>query len=136
MKEYNCNFYEIDFYDSFLEDPIVTGNNMTIRARDIILLTGLLTKPTVTITPIAECLLHFDGVRRSEKKMYEYIGDPAEGKFADPYVLFDGPFEQTPGELEHFEMEGVIEKPAAWIAWDIEASAFRLEIPNDVEIPE
>lgn len=136
MKEYKCNFYEIDFYDSFLEQPTINGNSMTIRARDVILLTGLLTKPKVTVTPIDECILYFEGVRRSEKKMYEYIGDPAEGNFADPYVIFDGPFEQFTEEPEHFEMEGVIEKPPAWVAWDIEALVFRLEIPDDVVIPE
>lgn len=136
MKEYKCNFYEIDFYDSFLEEPQITGNDMTIRARDVILLTGLLTKPKVSVTPVSECLLHFGGVQRSEKKIYEYIGDPAEGNFAEPYVVFDGPFAQTGDEPEHFEMEGVLEKPPSWVAWDIEAATFRLEIPDDVEIPD
>lgn len=136
MKEVQCNFYEIDFYDSFLGEPQIVQNTMTIEARDIILLAGLLFKPRVEVVPISECELYFEGVRRSEKKLYEYVGNPADGRFADPYTIFDGPFEQTAGELEHFEMEGVILQPRAWIAWNIEAATFRLRVPNNTVIPE
>ena len=138
MKEYRCNFYELDFYDSFLDNPVIDGGHMTVRARDVILLTGLFTRPKLTATSLPECRLHFYGVSRSERKVYRYIGDPAEGSFAKPFVESDGPFPPVPitEELEHFDMEGVVEEPASWVVWEIEAQSFRLEIPDDVEIPE
>lgn len=137
MKEYRCNFYELDFYDSFLENPVIDGNYMTIRARDVILLTGLFDKPKISATMLTECLLHFHGVIRSERKVYRYVGDPADGSFAKPYPEVDGPFPyvQIEGEPEHFDMEGVVEEPASWVVWEIEAQLFKLEIPDDVEIP-
>ncbi len=137
MKEYRCNFYELDFYDSFIEEPVIDGGHMTIRARDVILLTGLFTKPKLTATALAECLLHFSGVSRSERRVYRYIGDPADGSFAQPFVESDGPFYvNAADEPEHFDMEGVVEEPASWIVWEIEAQSFRLEIPDDVVIPD
>lgn len=136
MKEVQCNFYEIDFYDSFLSEPHIVDNTMTIEARDVILLAGLLFKPKMIVTPISECVLYFEGVQRSEKKIYEYVGNPADGRFAEPYTLFDGPFPQTNNEVEHFEMEGVIMQPKAWVAWNIEAASFCLRVPEDTAIPE
>lgn len=136
MKEVQCNFYELDFYDSFLGEPQIVANTMTIEARDVILLAGLLFKSKMVVVPIAQCELYFEGVQRSEKKIYEYIGNPADGRFAEPYTVFDGPFEQTGSNPEHFEMEGVIMQPKAWIAWNIEAASFRLRVPENTAIPE
>lgn len=139
MKEFRCNFYELDFYDSFIEKPTIDDNgHMSVRARDVILLTGLFTKPRLTATPLGECMLHFYGVSRSERRVYRYIGDPAVGEFAKPFMEYDGPFPRIAGnaEPEHFDMEGVLEEPASWIVWEIEAQSFRLEIPDDVEIPD
>ncbi|MGB3695595.1 MAG: hypothetical protein WA865_17405 [Spirulinaceae cyanobacterium] len=73
--------------------------------------------------------LIFQGVRKSERFIYEYYIDSGGKQKGKPgRKVIDGPFIEPNEDVEAFVIEGVLKQPWAWISWDIESVSFELEV--------
>lgn len=72
----------------------------------------------------------FEGVVRSERTVFEYIGDSVQGQFKNARKVKDGPFPHNNEAHFIFGLEGVLEKPMSWVDWEIECTSLSLEVPN------
>ncbi len=72
----------------------------------------------------------FEGVVRSERTLFEYIGDPVQGQFKSAQKVIDGPFSHNNEAHLIFGLEGILEKPVSWVDWEIECVSFSLEVPS------
>jgi hypothetical protein len=79
---------------------------------------------------LPQCRLVFEGVKKSERVIYEYLTDEKTPGIKPSYVVVDGPFsnplEENPSAT--YSLEGILKKPLAWVDWTIESNSFYLEI--------
>ncbi|GEM_PF-1314738 len=133
----NGYFDEIELWDTaYFGNPIITDNTIIIPTRNITLYEGHPLNHTGNRMLLPEGKLCFSGVRRSERDIAEYIGDPKSGKgFKPAYKIIDGLFTKVDRPVTNFWIEGISENPSAWITWEIESVSFCLKIPEITENP-
>src|SRR5215831_2185766 len=124
-------FEKIFSSDCRLSDPKIIERRLVICIRGIGVIEG---------HPLFEKLGHgairyfrtghfiFDDVQSSIRKLTDFIGDPADRKFSNPYILNDGPFPKSSMTTQVFRFEGMPEPPHAWVDWTVIAASFTLEI--------
>lgn len=123
------NYYDaIHPTECFLEEPQISGGTMVIPARNIGIFPGHPLNSASTPIFLAQCRLVYTGVKSSVRTIHEYAGDPKQDGFMPPRTVHDGPFISTSGQTKLFELEGTLERPFAWVDWDIESTTFHLEI--------
>lgn len=136
-----CDYFDlIDFSDGVdLDKPIIQGNMMIIPARHVSLLQGHPLNPTNKPLLLDMCRLIFEGVQESAQRIYEYAGDPRHDGFRKPYVMA-GQFtpDASSKNWHHFELEGVLNDPLAYVEWQIACESFCLEVEpaNAKEVPD
>ena len=69
---------------------------------------------------LEDCKVVFKGVVRSERAVFEYIGDPMQGRFRAERKVSDGLFPSNDEANLTFNLEGILEEPMSWVNWEIE----------------
>lgn len=124
-------FDEIEFWDSSIfYEPIKENNHLIIPARNITVYPEHPLNRTDKPIVLWMGKLIFRDVKKSERLISEYRGDPKSGEgFRDSYKIEDSGFENIKeNDVERFILEGVLAKPFAWVTWTIESSSFALEV--------
>lgn len=124
------NYYdELHFTDCDLSIESLGKDRLVIQVSNLGVLPGHPLNTTPAMIFITHCRLVFGGVRKSERSMHEYIGDPTAGIFRTPYTIVD---HQSQGQAHKpgtvYELEGVLDHPRAWVDWTIESTAFFMEV--------
>lgn len=123
-------FDELEFWDScYFGKPVIGKSDLIIPARNLGLYEGhpLNNKGKHMILP--KCRLIFSGVKKSERVVGEYLGEPKSGKgFKPSYKVIDGPFPKTDEPVNNFFLEGILEDPLSYVTWEIESVSFDLEV--------
>ncbi|MDQ1835533.1 hypothetical protein [Massilia scottii] len=122
----NGYFESLHFTECRLGQPMVENDTLQVRVSNLHIMKGhpLCTQGSSLVSGV----LMFIGIKRSIRKVTEYIGDPKNPDgFRDEYLITD--IEEVDiGGAEVFLMEGVTEQPSAWIDWEIRASRFELQV--------
>lgn len=112
LKNYES---EIDFEYSVVKDPVIRGREMTVPIKDL----------RINGEFFAQCNLIFKGVKKSERTLWEYIGDPKSGQgFKPKRTVIDVPPADIDIEAKLYGIEGVFESSegwSAWVHWEIES---------------
>ena len=56
----------------------------------------------------------FEGGVRSERTVFEYVGEPIQRQFKSARKVKDGPFPHNNEANLIFGLEGILEKPMSW----------------------
>ena len=120
------NFEKIHFTESLLGCPEIDGRTIKIRVKGLLMMRGH-PLSTPEFRPI-EGTLVFREVASSVRSITEYLGDPKNPDgFKEEYSVQD--FDPAPTDgCTSYSFEGVLEKPRAWVDWDIRAKSFDLII--------
>jgi hypothetical protein len=131
-----------DFYDFFecrLQPPLIDGARLIICIHNIGIMPEHPLNSSDHLLYLKDCQMVFEGVSRSERKVYEYIGDAMLGQFKSEKKVTDGQFPPNKKADLTFRLEGILAKPMAWVDWEVECVSFYLEVPeppilNDVPV--
>lgn len=135
MTKISGHFDELQLWDSaYLGKPVINDTEIMIPVRHIEVDPGHPLNHTDKPILLPEGQLIFSGVRKSERLIGEYLGDPKSGAgFKATYKITDGPFATTDEGVEAFVVEGVSEDPWAWITWEIESVSFALQVSQSLD---
>ncbi|HAG81739.1 MAG TPA: hypothetical protein DCL61_11360 [Cyanobacteria bacterium UBA12227] len=130
MTIINGYFDELEFWDScYFGKPIIKDNKLVIPVRNLGIYETHPLNNTDELIVLQECKLVFCDVQKSERIVYEYLGEPKSGQgFKPSYKVNDGLFMKTAEPITTFFLEGVWEDPPAYVTWEINSVSFYLEV--------
>ena len=119
-----------DFFECHLQPPLIEGNRLIVAIHNLGIMPDHPLNSSDRLLYLKDCTMIFEGVVRSERTLFEYIGDPVQGQFKSAQKVKDGPFSHNNEAHLIFGLEGILEKPVSWVDWEIECVSFSLEVPN------
>jgi hypothetical protein len=131
MGAFDDDFELIYFTDCRLGKPIVSGDNLEVSVWNIGLMPDHTMNDSDRLVFLDRARLLFLGVKRSERNIRRYAGDPELGVFLPSYTVVDIDRDNMISEVKTYNLEGILEEPEAWVDWTIEARAVVLELPDE-----
>lgn len=119
-----------DFFECRLQPLSIEGSRMTVTIHNLGLMPNHPLNPSDGLLYLEDCKVVFKGVVRSERAVFEYIGDPMQGRFRAERKVSDGLFPSNDEANLTFNLEGILEEPMSWVNWRIECVSFHLEVPD------
>lgn len=130
MQFIKGHFDELGFWDkAYFENPIFESEKIIIPTRNIeVYKEHPLNNIGQTII-LPKGRLIFNDIKKSERIIGEYLGDPKSGADLKPaYKVVDGPSAHINKPVTKFILEGILEEPLSYVTWFIESVLFTLEI--------
>ncbi len=134
IKKISGYFDALEFWNSCeLGKPVVKDTEVIIPASHIEIFEEHPLNQTGRPIIWGESKLVFGGVRRSDRVVFEYLGDPKSGGgFKRSYQISDGPFALVDEPVMTFVFEGILLEPLSYVTWEIDSVSFHLEVEESI----
>jgi hypothetical protein len=132
MRKSDIDFDDIDMFDAWLEPPLISGSQLSVQAKDLLLMPGARDGPGFErIEPVASAVFLFHGVSSSQRTLHEYRSKEQAKDCLPPRIEEDGPFPGNPEGSREFLLEGRYPKPLSFVSWVIQAQDFELFVDDE-----
>lgn len=124
QRDPNYRLY-FDFIESRLLEASIEGATASIVVTNLGVWPG---HPHYPIDGFDKCRLIFEGVAKSVRTTWEYVGEPPQ-ELGSKHTIVDGPFPAVETVLYTYRVEGVYLEGSKeyYLLWDLESQSYRIE---------